>query len=153
MAEPKTKRTKASVTAFLERVPDAARRQDALRLLRIMKKAAKAGPTMWGSSIVGFGIYTYRYGSGRTGEWPMTGFSPRKQDLTLYIMPGFERYEAIMGRLGKYRTGKSCLYIKRLADVDLALLERLISVSVKDMRRYHSRWMTESGSAGSSRPV
>ena len=139
MAEAKTKRTKASVTAFLEKVSDAGRRQDAMRLLRIMKKAAKDEPTMWGSSIVGFGSYTYRYASGHTGEWPMTGFSPRKQDLTLYIMPGFERYEAMMGKLGKYKTGKSCLYIKRLADVDLAVLERLIAVSVKDMKRMASR--------------
>jgi hypothetical protein len=90
---------------------------------------------MWGPSIVGFGSYHYVYASGREGDWPLTGFSPRKQDLTLYIMAGFDRYEALMAKLGKCRTGKSCLYIKRLADVDLRVLKQLVSESVKYMKR------------------
>ncbi len=137
MAEPKTRRTQASVAAFLERVADDARRQDCLTLVRIMKQAARAEPAMWGSSIVGFGSYRYTYASGRAGDWPLIGFAPRKQDLTLYIMPGFDRYGALLGKLGRFKTGKSCLYIKRLADVNLTILEQLISASVKDMKRRH----------------
>ncbi len=135
MAEPKTRQTEASVEAFLDRVDGDARRQDCLTLVRIMKQATGAEPRMWGSSIVGFGSYTYTYDSGRAGDWPLTGFAPRKQDLTLYIMPGFDSYGALLEKLGKHKTGKSCLYIKRLADVDLGVLKRLVSASVKAMRQ------------------
>lgn len=89
---------------------------------------------MWGDSIVGFGSYHYKYASGQEGDWMLTAFSPRKQNLTLYIMPGFERYENLMKQLGKYKTGKSCLYIKKLEDVDLEVLKELIDLSVKQMR-------------------
>ena len=133
MTEMKTKQTEASVAAFLKGVGDETRRQDCEILAAIMKRAAKAEPKMWGTSIVGFGSYHYKYASGREGDWPVTAFSPRKQDLTLYIMAGFDRYEALLTKLGKHKTGKSCLYIKRLADVDLAVLKELITASVKHM--------------------
>lgn len=139
MAELKTKRTNASVTAFLKRVTDDTRRQDCLTVLRIMKRATRAQPRMWGSSIVGFGTYHYQYGSGRQAEWFLTGFAPRKQDLTLYIMAGPARYKPLLAKLGKYKTGRACLYIKRLTDVNLTVLQRLVSASVRRMKQARSR--------------
>jgi hypothetical protein len=130
MAELKTKPTTKSVTAFLAAIEDDARRQDCQTVLRLMKRATKAEPTLWGTSIVGFGRYHYRYASGREGETMITGFAPRKNDLTLYIMGGFPRYDTLMGKLGKYTNGKSCLHIKRLTDVDLDVLAQLIEASV-----------------------
>ena len=134
MAELKTKPTTASVSDFLASV-DPNRREDCLTIAKIMTKATGAKPRMWGPSIVGFGDHHYRYESGRELDWFVTGFSPRKNDLTLYIMPGFERYAELMAALGKHKTGKSCLYIKRLADVDLTVLETLVESSVKHMRK------------------
>ncbi len=131
MAELKTTKNDGDVEAFLNGVEDDERRTDAFTVLELMEDVTGSEPRMWGDSIVGFGEYTYRYASGRTGEWLATGFSPRKQALTLYIMPGFERYEELMGRLGKYKTGKSCLYIKRLGDVDLTALRELVDASVR----------------------
>ena len=133
MAKLKTQKTNASVSAFLKSIADDDRRKDCQTLVRIMKRAVGAEPKMWGSSIVGFGHYHYKYASGRENDWFLAGFSPRKQDLTLYIMAGFDRYDALMAKLGKHKTGKSCLYLKRLADVDVAVLEELISASVKHM--------------------
>jgi hypothetical protein len=133
MAQLKTQKTNASVPAFLKSIADDDRRKDCQTLVRIMKRAVGAEPKMWGSSIVGFGHYHYKYASGRENDWFLAGFSPRKQDLTLYIMAGFDRYDALMAKLGKHRTGKSCLYLKRLADVDVAVLEDLISTSVEHM--------------------
>ncbi len=133
MAELKTKKNTASVDKFLNKVADEQRRKDCFRLVEIMKTAAKAEPAMWGTSIVGFGRYQYKYASGRELEWFLTGFSPRKQDLTLYIMGGLERYAALMKKLGKHKTGKSCLYIKKLEDVDLATLKQLIKQSLADL--------------------
>lgn len=138
MAEPKTKPTKASVKAFLDTVTDEAKRQDCLTIMKIMKRATKAEPKMWGPSIVGFGSYHYKYASGREGDWPLTGFSPRKQALTLYITPGFKRYESLMQKLGKYRTGRSCLYVKKLTDVDLDVLEELVQQSVKHIAQAYA---------------
>lgn len=129
----KTQATTADVDAFLDGVADAQRREDCRRVRALMEAATGAPAVMWGPSIVGFGRYHYRYESGREGEWMVTGFSPRKNDLTLYIMPGFERYEALMAKLGKHKTGKSCLYLKRLADVDMAALEQLVRESVQAM--------------------
>jgi hypothetical protein len=103
----------------------------------MMREATGNRAAMWGDSIVGFGKYAYTYASGRSGEWPITGFSPRKRELTLYIMPGFSKYERLMKKLGKHRTGKSCLYIKRLSDVDEGVLEELIRESVKRMREMY----------------
>ena len=138
MAELKTKPSKASVEAFLAKVSDEERRNDCLTVLKLMKRVTKAHPRMWGASIVGFGSYHYRYASGREGDWPLTGFSPRKRDLTLYVMAGFDRYGALMRKLGKHRTGKSCLYIKTLADIDLDVLRQLIERSVSDTKRAHA---------------
>ncbi|HEY3177206.1 MAG TPA: DUF1801 domain-containing protein [Candidatus Polarisedimenticolia bacterium] len=131
MADLKTKRTDASVDDFLKGIADDTRRQDCRTLLRIMKQTTGAEPEMWGPSIVGFGSCHYRYASGREGDWPLTGFAPRKQDLTLYLTVGFDRYRSILARLGKHKTGKACLYIKRLADVDMTALQELITAAVK----------------------
>lgn len=133
MAEAKTQRTKQSVTAFLRRIPDEQKQKDAFALVDIMRQITKAEPVMWGSSIVGFGTYRYQYASGRTGEWPLTGFSPRKQNMTLYIMSGFEQYDNLLKGLGKFKTGKACLYINRLDDVHLPTLRKLIKLSVQHM--------------------
>lgn len=133
MVEAKTKVNEASVQAFLATV-DAPKRADCEKVLALMEKATKAPAKMWGGAIVGFGQYTYQYASGRTGDWPLVGFSPRKQNLVLYIMPGFTEYEALMEKLGKYKTGKSCLYLNSLADVDVKVLEKLVAASVKYMR-------------------
>lgn len=133
MAEPKTKETKASVSAFLKKIADQNRRQDCFALVDIMRDITKEEPRMWGTSIVGFGRYHYKGASGREGDWMMIGFSPRKGDLTLYIMGGFDESANLMKRLGKHKTGKSCLYLKSLADVDLAVLKKLVTKSVKSM--------------------
>jgi Domain of unknown function (DU1801) len=135
MAELKTRKTGASVNAFLKTIGDAARRRDCQTLVRIMRNAVGAPPRMWGPAIVGFGDYRYRYASGREGDWFVAGFSPRKQDLTLYLMSGVERFPSILKRLGKYKIGKSCLYIKSLAEVDMAVLAELIAASVDHTKR------------------
>ena len=137
MAEPKTQRTKRSVDAFLKSIPDEQKRKDAFALVDIMRKTVKAEPVMWGSNIVGFGTYRYKYASGREGDWPLTGFSPRKQNLTLYIMSGFEQYDELLKSLGKFKTGKACLYVNRLADIDLPTLRKLIKQSVQHMIKTH----------------
>jgi hypothetical protein len=131
----KTKKNRASVQQFLGSVDNEKRRKDARTVLKLMQEITGEKPAMWGSSIVGFGSYHYRYESGREGDWMLTGFSPRKQALTLYIMSGFRRYEDLMSRLGKYKTGKSCLYVKNLEDIDLDVLRELIAESVVFMRR------------------
>ncbi len=133
MAETKTKPTKESVSGFLNKVSDKTRREDCLKVLELMKDVTGEEPKMWGSSIVGFGRYHYKYESGREGDYMITGFSPRKGDLTLYIMNGFEPVSDLMTRLGKHKTGKSCLYIKKLADVDLGVLRKIVEKSVKGM--------------------
>ncbi|MGH9929618.1 MAG: DUF1801 domain-containing protein [Pyrinomonadaceae bacterium] len=133
MAEPKTRETTESVSSFLDRIADKGRREDCLVVLDIMRAVTKEEPKMWGSSIVGFGRYRYKYKSGREGEWMITGFSPRKSDLTFYILGGFDKFSDLMKSLGKYKTGKSCLYIKRLADVDVDVLRKLVTKSVKLM--------------------
>jgi hypothetical protein len=135
MSEMKTRATEASVDGLLRSMPDDARRQDCLRLLEIMKRATGAVPKLWGAGMVGFGSYHYRYESGREGDWFVTGFSPRKANLTLYIMAGFDRYPELLERLGRFKTGKSCLYVKKLADVDEQVLVELIAASVDHMRR------------------
>jgi hypothetical protein len=133
VAESKTKDTGKSVSAFLKKIADKGRREDCLAVVDIMRDVTKEDPKMWGASIVGFGRYRYKYASGREAEWPITGFSPRKGDLTLYITSGFESSPDLMKRLGKYKTGKSCLYVKKLADVDLVILKQLVAKSVKQM--------------------
>ena len=134
MAEPKTKQTGASVAAFLNGIEDKQKRADAKKVASMMRAATGSRAKMWGAAIVGFGSYHYNYASGREGDWMLVGFSPRKQNLTLYIMPGFKAFDALMAKLGKHSTGKSCLYIKRLSDVDEKVLEQLVVESVKFMR-------------------
>jgi hypothetical protein len=135
VVENKTRPGKQSVTAFVNRIDDKQKRADVKRVAAMMGKATGARATMWGSAIVGYGQYHYQYASGREGDFMLTGYSPRKQALTVYIIPGFKPFESLMTKLGKYKTGKSCLYLKRLSDVDEAVLERLISESVKHMRK------------------
>jgi len=135
MAELRTKVNKASVDKFIKSIKDERVREDCYKILDIMQKATKAEPKMWGTSIIGFGSYHYKYASGREGDWMLTGFSPRKQNLTLYIMPGFENYGSLLKDLGKHATGKSCLYIKKLDDVDLKVLKELVTKSVKHMKK------------------
>ncbi len=137
--EAKTKPEATRVADFLAAVPDAQRRADAGAVLRMMQAVTGCEPVMWGSAIVGFDRYRYRYDSGHGGEWPIVGFSPRKQALVLYIMPGFSGHEALLARLGKHTTGKSCLYVKRLSDIDAGVLEELVRGSVAEMRRRHPR--------------
>ena len=139
MAELKTKKTTASVEKFLNSIADEQRRKDCFRVLEIMKAATKSEPAMWGPSIVGFGNYVYKYTRGRELEWFLTGFSPRKQNLTLYIMLGVEQYPALMKKLGKHSTGRSCLYIKDLEDVDLTTLKQLIKQSLADLKAHNSK--------------
>ena len=140
MAENKTQPTKESVTSFIAAIEDKERRADVRKVAAMMRKATGKKAQMWGPSIVGYGTYHYKYASGREGDFMITGFSPRKQALSVYILPGFENFAALMSELGKYKTGKSCLYIKRLADVDEDVLERLISESVKYMRKHYETW-------------
>jgi hypothetical protein len=135
MAELKTKPTKASVSKFLRAIQDEATRKDCQQLTKIMKEVTGAEPRMWGPSIVGFGTYHYVYASGREGDWFLTGFSPRKQNLTLYIMSGFDEYEDLLGRLGKHKKSKSCLYVRSLEDLDLTVLKRMIRASVRHMQK------------------
>jgi hypothetical protein len=133
MTELKTKPTDQSVEDFLNGITDNKKRQDCFRILDLMKQVTQTEPKMWGSSIIGFGNYHYMYASGREGDYFLTGFSPRKQNLTLYIMAGFDQYDELMKKLGKYKTGKSCLYIKKLEDIDLSTLRELVKQSVEHM--------------------
>lgn len=140
MAENKTRATIASVTEFINSIEDRQKRADARKVAAIMRRVTGKRAKMWGSSIVGYGTYHYKYESGREGDFMITGFSPRKQALTVYIVAGFRRFDTLMGKLGKYKTGKSCLYIKRLSDVDEKVLEKLIDRSVKYMRKNYKTW-------------
>ena len=135
MAEVKTKQNNTSVTAFLKTIENQTRRADAQAVHKIMREVTGKRAKMWGSSIVGYGSYDYKYESGRSGSFMLCGFSPRKQNLAVYIMPGFSAYGALMKRLGKFKTGKSCLYINKLQDVDLKVLRTLVERSVRDMRK------------------
>lgn len=133
MTELKTKPTNASVTAFLDAVPDETKRQDSFALLAMMQEITGFQARMWGDSIVGFGAYHYKYATGREADWPLVGFSPRKQNLTIYIMSGFEQFGDLLARLGKHSLGKGCLYIKKLDDVDRATLQELVRQSAEHM--------------------
>ncbi len=130
MAELKTQPTDESVAAFLNSVPDEKRRADSFKILTLMQEVTGEEPILWGTSIIGFGCYQYKYASGRAGEWFVTGFAPRKQALTLYIMSGFSEYDELLGKLGKHTTGKACLYIKKIEDIDFDVLRELIQQSV-----------------------
>jgi hypothetical protein len=134
MAENKTQQNDKSVIDFLNSVPHAKKRQDSFTILELMQQVTGLEPKMWGDSIVGFGKIHYKYASGREGDMPLIGFSPRKQNLTLYITSDFDRYGDLLKSLGKHTTSKSCLYINKLSDIDLQVLEKLIEQSVDHMR-------------------
>lgn len=140
MAENKTKATGASVTAFINSIDDRQKRADVRKVAAMMRKATGKRARMWGPSIVGYGTYHYKYESGREGDFLITGFSPRKQALTVYVIPGFSHFDTLMKKLGKYKTGRSCLYIKHLSDIDEKILEQLINRSVKHMRKHYETW-------------
>ena len=131
----KTIPTKASVAAFIRAVPDEARRKDCRALISMMREATGARPKLWGSSIVGFGSYHYKYPTGREGEWFITGFSPRKGNLSIHIMAGCARYGELLQKLGKHKTGVACLYVKKLADIDLATLRALVKESFEHVSK------------------
>lgn len=129
MAELKTKPTDESVEKYLKGITDPVKRQDSLTILKLMKEITGQNPKMWGPSIVGFGSYHYKYASGQEGDWLIIGFSPRKQNLTLYVLNGSAGENELLSKLGKHSTGKSCLYVKRLDDIDLPTLKKLIKQS------------------------
>lgn len=140
MAKNKTTETEVKVSEFIESfVENDQKKADSYKLIELMTEWSGFEPKMWGPTIIGFGSYHYKYASGREGDWPLTGFSPRKQSMTLYIMPGFDRYEKLMEKLGKYKTGKSCLYINKLEDVNMVVLKDLVKGSVDYMNeKYNS---------------
>ena len=134
MAELKTKENSASIAAFLNTFEDTQKHAGAKKIAVMMRKATGSRAKLWGKSIVGFGSYHYKYASGCEGDWMLIGFSPRKQNLTLYIMSGFREFDALMSQLGKHKTGKSCFYVKRLADIDLKVLSSRMKRSIRYMR-------------------
>ena len=131
MAQNKTRPTDQSIDDFLNKVENTSRKKDSFKMLKIIKEITKLDPVMWGTSIVGFGSYHYKYTSGREGDMPLVGFSPRKQNLTLYIMDGFEKKDELLSKLGKHKLGKSCLYINKLQDVDITVLKEIINKSLE----------------------
>ena len=133
--ELKTKVNDASVKKFLNSVADEGKRNEAFEILKLMKQVTKEEPKMWGSSIVGFGSYHYKGAGGREGDWMLTGFSPRKQALTVYLNHGFDAHADLLKKLGKYKTGMGCLYINKLDDVDRKVLKELVTASVKRMKQ------------------
>lgn len=134
MAELKTQQTDASVEDFLNKVEDEKKRKDSFEILELIRKVTGEEPKMWGPGIVGFGTYRLKYPNGREIDWMLTGFSPRKQNLTIYIMTGFDHYEEMLQNLGKFKTGKSCLYIKKIEDINKEILERMIRAAVEFLR-------------------
>jgi hypothetical protein len=135
LADLKTQPNNRSVEDFLNRIEDENKRLDSFKLLELMQSVTGEQPCLWGDSIVGFGSYHYRYASGREGDWFLAGFSPRKQSLTLYIMAGFDQYQSLMAGLGRYTTGKSCLYVKKLDDIDYDTLRELVRLSAEHVAR------------------
>jgi hypothetical protein len=135
MAENKTRPTKSSVTAFLNKIKDKQVRDDCFVVLEMMQKVSKCEPVMWGTAIIGFGMYHYVYESGREGDTVLIGFSPRKQNITIYLMGGLSKVEDELSKLGKYTTGKGCLYIKSLSDVNAKVLEKVFAKAFKEAQR------------------
>ena len=136
--ELKTKLNDGDVTEFINSIESELKRNDSFKIIEMMKKITKSEPKMWGDSIIGFGNYHYKYASGREGDWFLCGFSPRKQNLSIYIMSGFNKYENILRKLGKHKTGKGCLYVKNLEEIDLKVLENLIKQSVDYLKKRNS---------------
>ena len=139
MAAPKTTANQSSVTAFLKGIRDPQKRKDCQVIGRMMRDATGKRARMWGTSIVGYDKYDYTYKSGRSGSWPIVAYSPRAQNISVYIMPGFSKFGPLLKKLGKHKHAKSCLYIKRLSDVDEKVLARLINASVTAMRKKYGR--------------
>ena len=135
MSDNKTQKNADSVHAFLETIENQQKLQDSQQLLKMMQSVSGEKPAMWGPSIIGFGEYHYKYDSGREGDFMRIGFSPRKSNISVYIMPGFSDYQVLMDKLGKHKLGKSCLYINKLADVDLDVLQELMVQSLEDMKK------------------
>ncbi len=140
MAENKTRPTGNDPWAFIEGVENERRRQDARTLMSLFERATGYPAQMWGEAIIGFGRYHYRYASGREGDHLITGFSPRKSAMAVYVMPGFDKYQAELSRLGKHRHSVSCLYINRLDDIDMEVLEAIVADSAERMRRKYPHW-------------
>jgi hypothetical protein len=139
MSTLKTTLNNASVTDFINTTTNGIKKEDSLALLQLFSDITNEQPKMWGSSIIGFGSYHYKSDrSSQEGNWPLTGFSPRKQSLTLYFMLGFDNYAELLGNLGKYKTSKSCLYINKLADIDMRILEKLVKKSFEDMKKKYT---------------
>ncbi len=138
MTEPKTQKTEKSVQAFLNTIEDERKREDSQLLIDLLRQVTGDEPAMWGESIVGFGEYHYRYASGREGNWPLTAFSPRKQNFTIYLNYGFEEDVELMSRLGKYKTGKACLYIKSLKDINTDILRKIVSRSIEKTKSLYA---------------
>lgn len=138
MAENKTKANDASVDGYIEAIDDESRRKDCQALAKLMTKATKQKPLMWGTSIVGFGSYHYKYDSGREGDSCLTGFSSRKGAISVYLMASFPGHDELLSKLGKHKMGKGCLYINKLSDVDLKVLEQLVVGSVAEVKRRYS---------------
>ena len=138
MAELKTKPNKSSIDDFLAKLENEQKREDSYKILELMKKVTGEDPIMWGDSIIGFGNYHYKYASGREGDWFLTGFSPRKQNFSIYLMSceNDKNLSHLFSKLGKHKTGKSCLYFNKLSDIDLEILEQLICQSVDDSKNY-----------------
>lgn len=135
MAEAKTRQNDLSVDAYLDAVADDVRRQDCRELIKLMSAATNCEPKMWGTGIVGFGIYHYKYASGHEGDAALTGFASRKGDISIYLMCGLEGHEALLATLGKHKMAKACLYVRRLSDIELPVLEQLVVHSVSEVRR------------------
>ncbi len=133
MAELKTKPNNKNVKQFLDSLENEKRKKDSYQLLKLFKEITKKKPVMWDDTIIGFGSYHYKYKTGREGDWPVTGFPPRKQNLSIYIMLGFSNYQDMMNKLGKYKTGRSCLYVNKLEDIDMKILKQLLAESITDM--------------------
>lgn len=140
MAENKTRKTSVKVADFLASIEDPKKRADCRAVASMMRKATRKNAKMWGSSIVGYGNYDYKYESGREGSFFLCGFSPRAQNVTIYIIPGFSMFQPLLSKLGKYKTGKSCLYVRKLQDVDTAVLQKLIDSSVAHMHRKYKTY-------------
>lgn len=145
MSELKTKKNNASVAEFLKKIDDRQKRTDCRKIATMMRNATGKKAKMWGSSIIGYDSYEYVYKTGKSASWPITGYSPRAQNISIYVMPGFSRFKSLLSKLGKHKTGKSCLYIKRLADVNESVLNQLIGESVNEMRRRYKKSSKGSG--------
>lgn len=139
MSDPKTMKNDASVEAFIDALDDERKKNESRVLVALMREVTGEEPAMWGDSIIGFGTYHYRYASGREGDWMLTGFSPRKRAFSIYVMSGFPQHEELMDRLGTYRTGKACLYVKKLDDIDLDVLRDLVRASAAYITEEYAR--------------